>query len=56
MCEMTTCEEERHALKENRMFLSRLLEENNAVKFQELLYEHPSYIQMRCSEYDGVSS
>jgi len=50
ICHMT-----RQLLKENRVFLSSLLEENNAVKFEQLLYEYPSYIHMHCNEYDGVS-
>jgi len=54
-CEMTAHEEKRRVLKENRLFLSRLLQENNAPKFQQLLYEHPNYIHMHCNEYDGVS-
>jgi len=52
---MTAHEEERRVLKENRLFLSRLLQDNNAPEFQQLLYDHPNYIHMHCNEYDGVS-
>ena len=52
---MTSREVERRLLYENRVFLSRLLQENNAVKFQQLLYDHPNYIHMHCDEYNGVS-
>jgi len=47
--------EERRVLKENRLLLSRFLQENNASKFQQLLHDHPNYIHMHCNEYDGVS-
>ena len=36
-------------LKNNRVLFLHLLEKNNATKFQELLAEHPEYVQMRCS-------
>jgi len=52
---MTAHEEETRVLKENRLFLSRLLQENIAPKFQQLLFDHPNYIHMHCNEYDGVS-
>ena len=35
--EMTAHEEERRVLKENQLFLSRLLQDNNAAKFQQHL-------------------
>jgi len=34
---MTAHEEERRVLKENQLFLSRLLQDNNAAKFQQHL-------------------
>ena len=37
----------------NRELLLRLVEDNNAVKFQELLIQHPDYIRMRCSVDDA---
>jgi len=46
----------RRLLKESREFLSSLLKENNAAKFQQLLYEHPSYIHMRCNDDDDKVS
>jgi len=52
---MTTYEEKLNLLKKNRAMLLRLLEENNAVEFQDLLIEHPNYIHKRCSNKFGVS-
>jgi len=51
---MTTHHEARNLLKANRVFLTRLLQENNGPKFEEMLYEYPDYIHMHCDEYDGV--
>jgi len=51
---MTTEEQERHLLEENRALLLWLLEESNSVKFQKLLYERPKCIQMRCIADDKV--
>ena len=54
-CEMMMCGLQLCALAENRNFMSRLLKKNSVVTFQKLLNEHPSYIDLRCSEYDQVS-
>ena len=45
----TTREENKRNLMDNRILFSHLLHENSAAKFQELLVQHPEYIQMRCS-------
>jgi len=42
-------------LKENRALFFGLLEENNAVQFEDLLNEHPDYIHMHCIADEGVS-
>ena len=39
-------EEKTRLLKENRELFLRLLKENNAAKFRELLKEHPNYVQV----------
>jgi len=36
-------------LKENRVLTLQLLEENNAVEFQDLLNEYPSYLHLHRS-------
>jgi len=52
---MTTQEQEGHILEENWTLLLQLLEENNSIKFQQLLFEHPDYIEMHCIADNGVS-
>ena len=52
---MVAQEEEGHLLEKNRALLLQLLEENNSIKFQQLLHDHPNYIEMRCIADNGVS-
>jgi len=53
---MTTYEEQVHDLKDNRVLLIHLLEENTAAKFHEMLAERSMHIHMCCSaDIDNVS-
>jgi len=52
---MTTQGQEGHLLEENRVLLLQLLEENNSIKFQQFLHDHPKYSEMRCIADYGVS-
>jgi len=52
---MTAQEQEGHLLEKTRALLLQLLEENNSIKFQQLLHDHPNYIEMRCIADNGVS-
>jgi len=47
-------EENKRNLMDNRVLFSHLLKENNVATFQELLAEHPEYIQMHCSAVDEI--
>ena len=48
---MATREEQMRDLKDNRVWFLHLLEENTAVKFHEMLAEHPMHIHM-CRSVD----
>ena len=53
---MTTREEQRRDLKDNRVLFLHLLEENTVAKFHEMLAEHPMHMYM-CynADVNGVS-
>jgi len=53
---MTIHEVKRRSIKDNQKLFLHLLKENNVAKFQELLAQHPEYIQMRCSVDDDEVS
>jgi len=53
-CEMAE-DETRRLLLETLSLFNCLLEENDAVEFQEALNEHRDYIHLRCSNKYGVS-
>jgi len=53
---MATHEEQIRNLKDNRVLFLRLLEQNSAAKFHEMLAEHPMNTHLLCSAgVDGVS-
>jgi len=45
----TKREKKKRNITRKRVLFSDLLQNNNATAFQELLAQHPEYIQMRCS-------